>query len=80
MFNEPLAGFVVLPIYAVIVAVPLLAGVKIVSKAGYWGWWVLLAFVPVMNVVMFLVFAFSDWPILRVARNRRSTNQPSTLP
>jgi hypothetical protein len=43
--------------------------VKIIQKAGYSGWWVLLWFVPIANIVMLWVFAFADWPNLA----RRST-------
>jgi uncharacterized membrane protein YhaH (DUF805 family) len=39
--------------------------VRILHKAGYSGWWVILAFVPVVNIVMVWVFAFADWPRLR---------------
>ena len=45
--------------------VGLLAYVRIIQKAGYSGWWVLVGLVPVLNVVMFLVFAFSQWPVAR---------------
>jgi len=38
---------------------------KIISKAGYNGWWCLLGVVPVVNVVMIWVFAFSAWPALQ---------------
>ena len=37
--------------------------VKIVQKAGYSGWHVLWMLVPVLNLVMLFVFAFSRWPI-----------------
>jgi uncharacterized membrane protein YhaH (DUF805 family) len=39
--------------------------VKILRKAGYSGWWCLIAFVPIVNIIMFYVFAFADWPALR---------------
>jgi hypothetical protein len=29
------------------------------------GWWILVAFVPLLNTVVFLVFAFSTWPAER---------------
>jgi hypothetical protein len=35
---------------------------KIVSKAGYSGFWSLLSLVPVVNLIMLWVFAFSAWP------------------
>jgi len=41
----------------------LVCQVKIITKAGYSGWYVLTAFVPILNIVMFLVFAFGKWPI-----------------
>ena len=46
-------------IFALIFVVP---AWRIVSKAGYSGAWSLFAFVPVINVVMLWVFAFSQWP------------------
>lgn len=42
-----------------------IAYIRIIQKAGYSGWWILIGLVPVVNVVMFLVFAYSRWPIQR---------------
>ena len=54
----------------------LLGYVKIISKAGYSGWWVLIMFVPIVNVIMFLVFAYKEWPIQReLAELRGWANQ-----
>src|SRR5271165_7166823 len=47
------------------VVASIVAGVKILTKAGYSGWWILICLVPIVNFVMFLVFAFSDWPSLQ---------------
>ena len=38
---------------------------KILVKAGYSGWWCLIGFVPIVNIIMLWVFAFADWPSLR---------------
>lgn len=67
---------VVLVIYIAMAVVAIAAWVKIISKAGYSGWWVLIAVVPIANVVMFLVFAFSDWPVLRQARGEAGSYPP----
>jgi hypothetical protein len=48
---------------AVFFAFGLFCDVKIITKAGYSGWYVLTAFVPIVNFVMFLVFVFAKWPI-----------------
>jgi hypothetical protein len=38
---------------------------KIFSKAGYSGALSLLMFVPIANIVMLCILAFSEWPVLR---------------
>jgi uncharacterized membrane protein YhaH (DUF805 family) len=41
---------------------------KIFSKAGYSGWLALLMLVPIVNIVLFIWFAFADWPTAKKAR------------
>jgi hypothetical protein len=41
---------------------------KILSKAGYSGWWCLIGLVPLVNLIMLWVFAFAWWPNLRGER------------
>lgn len=43
--------------------------IKILRKAGYSGWWGLMMFVPLLNIIMLYVFAYADWPTLRNDRN-----------
>jgi hypothetical protein len=40
-------------------------GYRIVEKAGFDGRWVLVLLLPVVNIIMIWVFAFSHWPALR---------------
>ena len=54
-----------LGVYAVVLLVAAAAYVTIVRKAGYSGWWALVLLVPVVNLVMIVVFAFSEWPVTR---------------
>jgi uncharacterized membrane protein len=58
-----LGGLVALFISLAILLVLMWPYVKIVKKAGYSGWQVLWMFVPIVNLVMLFVFAFSRWPI-----------------
>ena len=37
--------------------------VMIIRKAGYSGWWVLVTFVPLINLIMLWVFALARWPV-----------------
>jgi uncharacterized membrane protein YhaH (DUF805 family) len=41
---------------------------KIFSKAGYSGWLSLLMIVPLVNLILFIWFAFAEWPVVRQAR------------
>ena len=43
------------------------AWVQIFNKAGYTGWLTLLFLIPVVNIILFLWFAFSEWPALKRA-------------
>lgn len=37
----------------------------ILGKAGYSRWWVILAFIPVVNIIALWIFAFATWPVIR---------------
>lgn len=41
---------------------------KVFARAGYSGWLSLLMAVPLVNVAIFVWFAFSDWPVAKKAR------------
>ena len=66
---------VILPFWAIFRKAglsPFLSLLKIVSKAGYHGAWSLVGLVPLVNVVMLYIFAFSDWPALKRRRLQAS--------
>jgi hypothetical protein len=42
--------------------VTLIALVRIIQKAGYSGWWVIILFVPIINIIAIWYFGFSRWP------------------
>jgi hypothetical protein len=71
---EPNAALMLIPIligvmvWLVVMIIAVVALCKIFSKAGYCWALGLLMFVPIANLVMFLVLAFSDWPILKELR------------
>jgi uncharacterized membrane protein YhaH (DUF805 family) len=67
-----LVGGAALAVYLVFLVVVMIAYVRVIQKAGYSGWWVLIGLVPIVNVIMFLVFAFSRWPVLRELDAARS--------
>jgi uncharacterized membrane protein YhaH (DUF805 family) len=54
----------------IILLVYLLPIIKILHKAGYSGWWVILVFIPLINIIFLWVFAYADWPSLRAAQGR----------
>jgi hypothetical protein len=38
---------------------------QIVRKTGYPAWWSLGFFIPVVNIALLIMLAFSEWPALR---------------
>ncbi|WKJ89527.1 hypothetical protein QZJ86_16090 [Methylomonas montana] len=54
--------FILLPVYVLFC---LWLGYRILEKAGFDGRWTLVLLVPVVNIIMIWVFAFSSWPNLR---------------
>lgn len=69
----PIAGAFGL-FYLIVLVLMVVAWVKILSKAGYSGWWVLIGLVPLVNIIMFFVFAFADWPALQ---RRAAPSEPA---
>ncbi|MCQ8129311.1 hypothetical protein [Methylomonas rivi] len=54
--------FILLPAYILFC---LWLGYRILQKAGFDGRWTLVLLVPVVNIIMIWIFAFSRWPNLK---------------
>jgi hypothetical protein len=52
--------WLILLVYVAIFVTP---GWRIIRKAGYPGAWSVLMLVPLVNIIMLWVFAFTQWPI-----------------
>lgn len=51
-------------IFLIIAAVPLWLFSHAIRKAGFSPWWAVLGIVPVVNIIMLWVFAYTKWPAL----------------
>ena len=71
---------VLLTVYAVFILFFGWMYVRIIRKAGYSGWWVLMALVPIGNLVMLGFFAFKEWPIRRELEYLRGYAAATGLP
>jgi hypothetical protein len=47
-----------------VIATSIAALVRIVQRAGYSGWWILILLVPGANLLAFWYFGFGPWPAL----------------
>jgi len=57
-------GFgMIFPVLAYLVVIGIPAAV-VIGKAGYSRAWVILAFIPIINLIALWVFAFAKWPAL----------------
>ena len=54
--------FIFLPAYILFC---LWLGYRVLQKAGFDGRWTLVLLVPVVNIIMIWIFAFSRWPNLK---------------
>jgi Protein of unknown function (DUF2510) len=55
-----------------IVVLAIVATVKVITNAGYSGWWILIGFVPIVGSICFLIFAFSKWPVISEVERLRA--------
>jgi len=80
---EPSAALMLIPmiiggvVWLVAMIITVVAFCKIFSKAGYCWALGLLMLVPIANLVMFLVLAFSEWPILKELRALKQSHGSS---
>ncbi|MCK9555582.1 hypothetical protein M0R36_07185 [bacterium] len=78
MNEEILASGMGLMIYSMIILLLGMAALvviiwwRIVSKTGYPGVLSLLMFVPVANIVLIVILAFTEWPIERENRSLKT--------
>jgi hypothetical protein len=67
MYSEEPSGIAIV-IGLILLIIAFIPYVLIIKKAGYSGWWVLIAFVPIVNFIMLWVFALARWPLEDRAR------------
>jgi len=54
--------YILLPVFGLFC---LWLGYRILEKAGFDGRWTLVLLIPIVNIIMIWVFAFSPWPNIR---------------
>lgn len=62
MTPDAMAGGMIIVVALIIVVLPVLPFFWVLKKMGRTPWWGVLLFVPLVNVVMYWVFAFWRWP------------------
>jgi hypothetical protein len=67
MGSMSIAHWLIVVLYIALLVVPI---AKILSKAGFSGWWSLLAILPIVNIICLWVFAFVRWPVPAVQPQR----------
>ena len=45
--------------FVILTAIPL---TRILDRAGFSGWWCVLIYIPILNLVGLWMFAFAEWP------------------
>jgi len=47
-----------------VLAIVVVPAWRIIKRTGHSGWWCLLMFVPLVNIVGLWLFAFASWPAI----------------
>lgn len=55
----------IVAVYVVLLAFFIWCYAGVIRRAGYSGWWALMGFVPIGNLIMLGIFAVEEWPIRR---------------
>jgi hypothetical protein len=59
--------FLMMPLLVVMLApvmISIAALVRVIQRAGFSGWWVLIVLVPIVNMLALWRFGFGSWPAL----------------
>jgi uncharacterized membrane protein YhaH (DUF805 family) len=71
VIEVPFLNVVMVGLFVASLVISVVALVRILQRTGYNGWWVLIVFVPVANMLAFWYFGFGPWPAdARLARPR----------
>ena len=54
----------------VLLTVPIVMIARVLRRAGYSPWWVLLLLVPLVNLIALWIFAYARWPAIDEAPPR----------
>jgi hypothetical protein len=56
-----ITGLSIIGLYVWLLAIGIIALVRILNRTGYSGWWVLIGFVPVVGVIALSRFSKAKW-------------------
>lgn len=68
--NLSLLGILFVFICIALIATTAIAIIRVIQRAGFSGWWALIIFVPILNMLALWYFGFGRWPILNEPRSR----------
>jgi len=64
LLQVPLLSFIWILLCAVPMVASIIAIIRIIQRAGYSGWWILISLVPMLNLFALWYFGFGPWPSL----------------
>jgi uncharacterized membrane protein YhaH (DUF805 family) len=64
-------SFATLLVCLIMIAIVVVPFVRIFQKAGRTGWWAVLILIPIVNIIVLWIFAFSQWPALDRLKNSK---------
>ena len=65
MFSLSIRHLIALVVLVLIIWAFIAVFGRILNRAGYSRWWLVIVVVPLLNLIMLWVFAFANWPVTR---------------
>ena len=65
MFSLSIRHLIALGVLVLIIWAFIAVFGRILNRAGYSRWWLVIVVVPLLNLIMLWVFAFANWPVAR---------------
>jgi uncharacterized membrane protein YhaH (DUF805 family) len=62
MFGIGLPELIIIAVIGIVIVLPFW---KILTKAGFSGWWSLIMLIPIIGILTLFYLAFAEWPIQR---------------
>jgi uncharacterized membrane protein YhaH (DUF805 family) len=75
--NLSFLGILFVFICIALIVTTAIAIIRVIQRAGFSGWWALIMFVPILNMLALWYFGFGQWPIVNEPNSSNMWKKPA---